>query len=50
MNDAPPQPTLTDALASQLPGFHRAAMVGTRHAGVLALPFQMESSPHWRVH
>lgn len=44
MSDAPPRPTLTDALPSQVPGIHWPAMVGTRDAAVLALLFQMEHS------
>lgn len=44
MNGAPPQPTLTDALSSQVPGIHWPAVVGARDAAVLALLFQMEST------
>ena len=44
MNDAPPPPTLTDALPSQVPGIHWPAVVGARDAAVLALLFQMEST------
>ncbi|MFN7445472.1 MAG: hypothetical protein ACK5RC_09960 [Curvibacter sp.] len=41
MNDAPPQPTLTHALPSQVPGIHRPAVVDARDAAVLALLFQI---------
>lgn len=44
MSAAPPQPTLTDALASNVPGIHWPAGVGARDAAVLALLFQMEST------
>ena len=44
MRDAPPQPTLTDALTSNVPGIHWPAVVGVRDAAVLALLFQMEST------
>ena len=44
MRDAPPSPTLTDALTSNVPGIHWPAVAGTRAAAVLALLFQMEST------
>lgn len=44
MRGAPPQPTLTDALTSNVPGIHWPAVVGVRDAAVLALLFQMEST------
>ncbi len=40
----PTQPTLTDALNSNVPGIHWPAVVGARDAAVLALLFQMEST------
>jgi hypothetical protein len=36
MSDAPPQPTLTDALPSQVPGIHWPVVVGARDAIALA--------------
>ncbi|MGE0107851.1 MAG: phenylacetate--CoA ligase family protein [Thiomonas sp.] len=44
MSGAPTQPTLTDALASNVPGIYWPAVVGARDATVLALLFQMEST------
>jgi len=44
MSAASPQPTLTDALTSNVPGIHWPAVVGARDAAVLALLFQMEST------
>lgn len=44
MSGAPPFPTLTDALSSQVPGIHWPAVVGTRDATVLSLLFQLEHS------
>ncbi len=44
MSAAPSQPTLTDALASNVPGIHWPAVVGARDAAVLSLLFQMEST------
>ncbi len=44
MRDTSPQPTLTDALTSQVPGIHWPAVAGARDAAVLALLFQMEST------
>lgn len=44
MSAASPQPTLTDALTSNVPGIHWPAVVGARDADVLALLFQMEST------
>lgn len=44
MSDAPTQPTLTDALTSNVPGIRWPAVVGARDAAVLPLLFQMEST------
>lgn len=44
MSGTPTQPTLTDALTSNVPGIHWPAVVGARDAAVLALLFQMEST------
>jgi phenylacetate-CoA ligase len=44
MRDVPTQPTLTDALTSNVPGIRWPAVVGARDAAVLALLFQMEST------
>lgn len=44
MRGASPQPTLTDAPTSNVPGIHWPAVVGARDAAVLALLFQMEST------
>lgn len=44
MRDAPPLPTLTEALTGNTLGIHWPAVVGARDAAVLALLFQMEST------
>lgn len=44
MSGTPTQPTLTDALTSNVPGIRWPAVVGARDAAVLALLFQMEST------
>lgn len=41
MSSAPPFPTLTGALSSQVSGIHWLAVVGTRDTTVLSLLFQL---------